>query len=124
VVSRFAALTRADKLCAQRGRLGAARLARGYARAATYRAWERNSALSRAATLAGDLAHLLVVGDLVQQATLDEFTRLLAPEIRVLLPAGDEIPYGQVQDPDKGEEPEDSEAKAPDVGADESSNVG
>jgi hypothetical protein len=98
-LSRFEALSEADRAIATSGRLGAARLARGYARAATYREWDRNSSLSRAATLAGDVAHLLVVRDLINSKRFDEAFAPFQPDIASIIPIGDDIEYGKVFGP-------------------------
>lgn len=95
-LDRFAILTAADGEIAATGRIGAARLARGYARAATYRSWERNPALGRAASFAGDVAHVLTVGDRIDDATRARLLRGLAPEITAVAPADEETPYGEV----------------------------
>jgi len=106
---KFDALAAADRYIAEAGRTGAARLARGYARAATYGTWDRDSALGHAASLAGDIAHVMSVGDLVPEQILDSLTAWLKPQIHELMPAGDGPAYGAVL----------YEAGADEVGADE-----
>ena len=91
---KFDVLSRADRAIAETGRTGAARLARGYARAATYGTWERDSALSHAASLAGDLAHVLTVGDKVEESVADALARWLRPQIAELRLVGDGAEYG------------------------------
>jgi hypothetical protein len=91
---KFDALAVADRFIAESARTGAARLARGYARAATYGSWDRDSALGHAASLAGDIAHVMSVGDLVPQENLGSLTAWLEPQIRGLIPAGDGPEYG------------------------------
>jgi hypothetical protein len=96
---KFDALAAADKVIAESGRTGAARLARGYARAATYGTWDRDSALGHAASLAGDIAHVMSVGDVVSEQVVDSLTRWLKPQIHELLPVGDGAPYGTLPEP-------------------------
>jgi hypothetical protein len=91
---KFDALGVADRAIAQSGRTGAARLARGYARAATYGTWDRDSALGHAASLAGDIAYVMSVGDLVPNETVDALTAWLSPQLGELHPAGDGPDYG------------------------------
>ncbi len=100
---KFDALATADKVIAESGRTGSARLARGYARAATYGTWDRDSALGHAASLAGDIAHVMSVGDLVPEELLESMTNWLKPQIHELLPVGDGAPYATVTEPDDGE---------------------
>jgi hypothetical protein len=90
---KFEALGVADRVIADSGRTGAARLARGYARAATYGTWDRDSALGHAASLAGDLAHVMTVGDLVTEDLVESLTRWLKPQIVELRTAGDAEDY-------------------------------
>jgi len=99
---KFDALAVADRAIAASGRSGAARLARGYSRSATYGTWDRDSALGHAATLAGDVAHVMSVGDLVSEATVSSLTNWLKPQILQLHVVGDGPEYGTVV----GEEPE------------------
>jgi hypothetical protein len=105
---KFEALGEADRVIAESGRTGAARLARGYARAATYGTWDRDSALGHAASLAGDIAHVMSVGDLVSDQTLFKLTAWLRPQIHDLMPVGEGEPYGTLP---KGEE-DDGEGEA------------
>ncbi len=93
---KFDALGVADRVIAESGRTGAARLARGYARAATYGTWDRDSALGHAASLAGDIAHVMAVGDLVDSRVLDSMTAWLEPQVNQLIPIGDGAAYGTV----------------------------
>lgn len=93
-VDRREVLDAADLELLRADRTGAARLARGYARAATYRAWDHDSGLSRAASLVGDLAHLTVVGDQLAEAQLDVLAKRLAPHVGEILPVGEPDPYG------------------------------
>jgi len=97
---KFDALAAADKVIAESGRTGAARLARGYARAATYGTWDRDSALGHAASLAGDIAHVMSVGDLISENLLNSLTNWLKPQIQELLPVGDGAAYGTVVQPE------------------------
>lgn len=97
---KFDALAAADKVIAESGRTGAARLARGYARAATYGTWDRDSALGHAASLAGDIAHLMSVGDRVSEAVLDSMINWLKPQIHELMPVGEGAAYGTVVEQD------------------------
>lgn len=94
---KFEALAIADRAIADSGRMGASRLARGYARAATYGTWDRDSALGHAASLAGDIAHVLSVGDVVTEDTAESMTDWLKPEIGELHTAGDGPDYGDVE---------------------------
>lgn len=105
-VDRREVLDAADLELLRHERGGAARLARGYARAATYRAWDHDSGLSRAASLVGDLAHVTVVGDVLTEAQLDVLTRRLAPFVSDVAPAGDPLPYATVagEDAEEGSE--------------------
>lgn len=109
---KFDALAAADKMIADSGRTGAARLARGYARAATYGTWDRDSALGHAASLAGDIAHVMSVGDLVSENVIDSLTHWLKPQIQELLPVGDGAAYGTVVEPEGAESSEGSDASA------------
>jgi hypothetical protein len=109
---KFDALAAADKMIGESGRTGAARLARGYARAATYGTWDRDSALGHAASLAGDIAHVMSVGDLVSENVLDSLTNWLKPQIQELLPVGDGAAYGTVVEPLEQETAEAGEAQA------------
>jgi hypothetical protein len=90
---KFNALSVADRYIAETGRTGAARLARGYARAATYGTWDRDSALGHAASLAGDIAHVMSVGDQVPTSTLDSLNAWLNPQVTDLLAVGDGPEY-------------------------------
>ncbi|MGH3416840.1 MAG: hypothetical protein ACRDSS_10265, partial [Actinocrinis sp.] len=100
---KFGALGVADRFIAESGRTGAARLARGYARAATYGTWDRDSALGHAASLAGDIAHVMSVGDLVDTQVLGSLTAWLEPQVDQLRSAGDGPEYGTVA-PESGDE--------------------
>lgn len=93
---KFEALAEADRAIAAFRRTGAARLARGYSRAATYGTWDRDSALGHAASLAGDIAHVLSVGDKVTEDVTDSMTAWLRPEIAELHTAGEGPDYGDV----------------------------
>ncbi|HEY3870175.1 MAG TPA: hypothetical protein VGM10_17555 [Actinocrinis sp.] len=93
---KFVALAEADRAIAGSSRTGAARLARGYARAATYGTWDRDSALGHAASLAGDIAHVLSVGDKVTEVVSDSMTGWLRPQIAELHTAGDGPDYGDM----------------------------
>jgi hypothetical protein len=95
-VDRREVLDAADLELLRHERGGAARLARGYARAATYRAWDHDSGLSRAASLVGDLAHVTVVGDVLTEEQLDTLARRLAPFVTEVRPAGEALPYASV----------------------------
>ena len=95
-VDRREVLDAADLELLRHDRAGAARVARGYARAATYRAWDRDAGLSRAASLVGDLAHATVVGDVLSEAQLALLLKKLTPHISEVLPAGEMEPYGTV----------------------------
>jgi hypothetical protein len=100
---KFDALAVADKVIAESGRTGAARLARGYARAATYGTWDRDSALGHAASLAGDIAHVMSVGDLVPEDLLNSLNNWLKPQIHELMPVGDGPAYGTLpEEPAEG----------------------
>ncbi|HEV2634746.1 MAG TPA: hypothetical protein VGX23_06335 [Actinocrinis sp.] len=122
---KFDVLSLADRAIAQTGRTGAARLARGYARAATYGTWERDSALSHAASLAGDLAHVLTVGDQVQEAATEALARWLQPQIGELRLVGDGPEYGlvtvsesdAVEPVDEDEDEDEDDAPVPTVAA-------
>ncbi|MBS2963657.1 hypothetical protein KGA66_11400 [Actinocrinis puniceicyclus] len=107
---KFDALSVADRFIAGSGRTGAARLARGYARAATYGTWDRDSALGHAASLAGDIAHVMSVGDLVPEVTLDSLTAWLAPQLSELHPAGEGPDYVAVPQQDGADESADENA--------------
>ena len=112
---KFDVLGRADRAISEHGRTGAARLARGYARAATYGTWDRDSALSHAATLAGDLAHVITVGDVIEESATEALLRWMRPEITDLRLNGGGAEYGSVafiaepDDPEDLEESEESE---------------
>ena len=108
---KFAALAVADRAIASSDRTGAARLARGYARAATYGTWDRDSALGHAASLAGDIAHVISVGDLIEEAVARSMTAWLRPQIAELHIAGSGPDYGDASTLVK-EEDEDAEAAA------------
>lgn len=95
-VDRREVLDAADLELIKTDRTGAARVARAYARAATYRAWDRDTALSRAASLVGDLAHATVVGDQLSEDQLDTIARRLAPHIGEVGPVGAADPYAEV----------------------------
>lgn len=100
---KFDALAAADAAIASSGRSGAARLARGYARAATYGTWEKDSALSHAASAAGDVAYVLTVADLLEEQVLDRLAHWLAPEIAEIGFGGEDSAYpkpGQPVDED------------------------
>jgi hypothetical protein len=105
-VDRREVLDAADLELLRHERGGAARIARGYARAATYRAWDHDSGLSRAASLVGDLAHATVVGDVLTEAQLDTLARRLAPHVAEILPVGDPGDYASVG-AGEDQEPED-----------------
>ena len=95
-VDRREVLDAADLELLRTERTGAARMARGYARAATYRAWDHDSGLSRAASLVGDMAHATVVGDQLSEEQLDTLGKRLAPHIGEVLPVGEAEPYATV----------------------------
>jgi len=97
---KFDALAAADSAINRSGRAGAARLARGYARAATYGTWEKDSALSHAASAAGDLAYVLTVGDLIEEDYPDHLASWLAPEIADVGFAGDALDYPKPGQPE------------------------
>ena len=97
---KFDALAKADAAISASGRAGAARLARGYARAATYGTWEKDSALSHAASAAGDLAYVLTVGDLIEEDYADHLAGWLAPEIPDVGYAGDAVDYPKPGQPE------------------------
>jgi hypothetical protein len=88
-VDRREVLDAADLELLRHDRVGAARVARGYARAATYRAWDRDAGLSRAASLIGDLAHATVVGDVLSEEQLALLLKKLTPHIAEVMPAGE-----------------------------------
>jgi hypothetical protein len=90
---KFDALSAADSAIAGAGRSGAARLARGYARAATYGTWEKDSALSHAASAAGDVAYVLTVADLLEEDVLDRLAHWLSPEIAEIGFGGEDEEY-------------------------------
>jgi hypothetical protein len=90
---KFDALAAADAAIAGSGRAGAARLARGYARAATYGTWEKDSALSHAASAAGDVAYVLTVADLLEEDVVDRLAHWLAPEIAEIGFGGEDAEY-------------------------------
>jgi hypothetical protein len=110
---KFDALAAADGAIGESNRSGAARLARGYARAATYGTWEKDSALSHAASAAGDVAYVLTVGDLLSEEVLDRLAKWLAPEIAEIGFGGEDEEYpkpGQHDEPaDEDEEEQDEE---------------
>jgi hypothetical protein len=109
---KFDALAAADGAIGESHRSGAARLARGYARAATYGTWEKDSALSHAASAAGDVAYALTVGDLLPEQVLDRLAKWLSPEISEIGFGGEDEEYpkpGQPE-PEADEEPEAQEA--------------
>lgn len=112
---KFDVLSRADRAINETGRTGAARLARGYARAATYGTWERDSALSHAASLAGDLAHVLTVGDKVEESVADALARWLKPQIAELRLVGDGAEYGVATVIESDDNDEDLEDDAEEV---------
>ena len=107
---KFDALSAADSAIGEAGRSGAARLARGYARAATYGTWEKDSALSHAASAAGDVAHVLTVGDVLPEDTLDRLTKWLAPEIPDIGFGGEDEEYPKPGQPEH--EPDDQVQEA------------
>ncbi|MFL6116549.1 MAG: hypothetical protein ACJ786_35105 [Catenulispora sp.] len=102
-VDRREVLDAADLELLRHDRVGAARVARGYARAATYRAWDRDAGLSRAASLIGDLAHITVVGDILSEDHLSLLLKKLTPHISEVMPSGEMEPYGAVADYDDSE---------------------
>ena len=95
-VDRREVLDAADLELLRHDRVGAARVARGYARAATYRAWDRDAGLSRAASLIGDLAHATVVGDVLSEEQLALLLKKLTPHIAEVMPAGELDAYASV----------------------------
>ena len=100
---KFDALGKADSAINAAGRSGAARLARGYARAATYGTWDKDSALSHAASAAGDVAYVLTVADLLEEDVLDRLAHWLAPELAEIGYGGEDEEYpkpGQPVDED------------------------
>ena len=107
---KFDALGAADNAIAETGRSGAARLARGYARAATYGTWEKDSALSHAASAAGDVAYVLTVGDVLPEDTLDRLAKWLAPEIPDIGFGGEDEEYPKPGQPEH--EPEEQVQEA------------
>jgi hypothetical protein len=100
---KFAALGAADSAISESGRAGAARLARGYARAATYGTWDKDSALSHAASAAGDLAYVLTVGDLIEEDYADHLSGWLAPEVADVGYAGEPVDYPKPGQPEEVE---------------------
>lgn len=90
---KFDALAAADAAIGGSGRSGAARLARGYARAATYGTWEKDSALSHAASAAGDVAYVLTVADLLEEDKVDRLAHWLAPELAEIGFGGEDAEY-------------------------------
>jgi hypothetical protein len=123
---KFGVLALADKAIAENLRTGAARLARGYARAATYGTWDRDSALSHAASLAGDLAHVITVADLLEDSATDSLLRWLRPQINELRLDGGGAEYGSVAfvaEPDDPEEKDDDELGVDESGEDESGEI-
>jgi hypothetical protein len=103
---KFDGLGAADQAIAASGRSGAARLARGYARAATYGTWEKDSTLSHAASAAGDVAYVLTVGDLLEEDMLDRLSRWLAPEIPEIGFGGEDEEYPKPGQPEHEEHEE------------------
>ena len=103
---KFDALAAADNAIADSNRSGAARLARGYARAATYGTWEKDSALSHAASAAGDVAYVLTVGDLLPEEVLDRLAKWLTPEIAEIGFGGEDAEYPKPGQPEVDDEPE------------------
>jgi hypothetical protein len=103
---KFDALAVADRAIGETGRGGAARLARGYARAATYGTWDRDSALGHAASLAGDISHVMSVGDVVEERVVASLTSWLKPQIGELHVIGDGPEYGTVIAVDDDENPD------------------
>ena len=101
---KFDALAAADNAIAESGRSGAARLARGYARAATYGTWEKDSALSHAASAAGDVAYVLTVGDQLPEDTFDRLAKWLAPEIAEIGFGGEDEEYPKPGQPEPEEQ--------------------
>lgn len=119
---KFDVLAHADRAITETGRTGAARLARGYARAATYGTWDRDSALSHAASLAGDLAHVLTVGDQVEEEVADALARWLKPQINELRLVGGGAEYAvatvvEDDEPYEDEELDEDEAQEDEAGA-------
>ncbi len=105
-VDRREVLDAADLELLRHDRVGAARVARGYARAATYRAWDRDAGLSRAASLIGDLAHATVVGDVLSEDQLALLLKKLTPHISEVMPAGEMEAYGSVAEEAAGSDAE------------------
>ncbi len=103
---KFGALAAADSAIGDSGRSGAARLARGYARAATYGTWEKDSALSHAASAAGDVAYVLTVADLLEEDVVDRLAHWLAPEIPEIGFGGEDEEYPKPGQPEHEPEPE------------------
>jgi hypothetical protein len=103
---KFDALAAADNAIADSGRSGAARLARGYARAATYGTWDKDSALSHAASAAGDVAYVLTVADLLEEDVVDRLAHWLAPEIAEIGFGGEDEEYPKPGQPADDLEPE------------------
>jgi hypothetical protein len=97
---KFGALAAADSAIGDSGRSGAARLARGYARAATYGTWEKDSALSHAASAAGDVAYVLTVADLLEEDVVDRLAHWLAPEIPEIGFGGEDEEYPKPGQPE------------------------
>jgi hypothetical protein len=110
---KFDALAAADNAIADSNRSGAARLARGYARAATYGTWEKDSALSHAASAAGDVAYVLTVGDLLSEQVLDRLAKWLTPEISEIGFGGEDEEYPKPGQPEP--EPELDEESEPEA---------
>jgi hypothetical protein len=108
---KFDALAAADGAIAEAGRAGAARLARGYARAATYGTWEKDSALSHAASAAGDVAYVLTVGDVLTEQVLDRLSQWLAPEIAEIGYGGDDVEYPKPGQPEPEAEESETEVR-------------
>lgn len=100
---KFDVLAAADGAINESGRSGAARLARGYARAATYGTWDRDSALGHAASAAGDVAYVLAVGDLLSEEQSDRLAKWLAPEIADIGFGGEEDEYPKPGQPEHEE---------------------
>lgn len=97
---KFDVLSVADRAIGESGRTGASRLARGYARAATYGTWDRDSALSHAASLTGDLAHVVTVADLLDTSVVESLARWLRPQVVELSPVGAGPAYATVIEQD------------------------
>lgn len=109
---KFDALAAADNGISDSGRSGAGRLARGYARAAAYGTWAKDSALSHAASAAGDVAYVLSVGDLIEESVIDKIAHWLAPEIAEIGFGGEDAEYPKPGQPEVVEQDEDEEQQA------------